>query len=45
VFPTDITTRRDIQTEIDATRDAVYAQLLADREAKMASKEDNLKED
>ena len=25
VFPTDTSTRRDIQVEIDATRDAVYA--------------------
>ena len=32
VFPNDVTTRRDIQGEIDATRDAVYAQLLAKKE-------------
>ena len=33
VFPTDKETRRDIQVEIDETRDAVYAQLLAGRES------------
>ena len=40
VFDTDKTTRRDIQNEIDATRDAVFAQLLADRESKKHNKDD-----
>ena len=45
VFPTDTSTRRDIQVEIDATRDAVYAQLLAGRENKKLQKEEKLNEE
>ena len=45
IFNTDKTTRRDIQNEIDATRDAVYAQLLANRESKKQSKEDHLRQE
>ena len=45
IFNTDKTTRRDIQNEIDATRDAVYAQLLANRESKKQSKEDLMRQE
>lgn len=40
-----MSTRRDIQHEIDATRDAVYAQLLAGRENKQIQREEKLKEE
>lgn len=36
VFPTDNSTRRDIQPEINANKDYVYSQLLASEEAKKA---------
>ena len=45
VFPTDNETRRDIQVEIDANRDAVYAQLLAGRESKKLEKEERRAEE
>lgn len=45
VFPTDPTTRRDIQMEVDANKEALYAQLLANREGKKQQKEEQLKEE
>jgi len=45
VFDTDKSTRRDIQNEIDANRDAVYAQLLADKEKRKQVKEDTVRQE
>ena len=45
VFPTDPTSRRDIQDEIDATREAVYAQMLAVKEGKKVEEEDKRREE
>jgi len=45
VFPTDPSTRRDIQMEVDATRDAVLAQILAKREGRQYEKDEKVKEE
>ena len=45
VFNTDKATRRDIQTEIDATRDANYAQIMAKHENKALRRDESKRQE